>query len=260
MSGQNSERVVRTRKSRAPNAPPSASSGGRSRKVQKNSELIHDDLLRDIVAMTLTPGTPVSENELALRYGVSRTPVREAVLRLAKERLLEVVPKSGTFVSRIPLSALREALVVRKALEGVTVRAAAEQANKSQITKLRAIIKRQQKDADAGDEAAFHKSDEDFHSALATVGNYEGIWELIQQVKVHIDRYRRLTLPQAGRMKLVVLEHSAVVEAIAAHDADKAVARMEDHLNKLRLDIAIFRDMWPGYFIYDQDIDEDALN
>lgn len=210
--------------------------------------------------MTLVPRTPVSEKELAQRYGVSRTPVREALLRLAEDRLVEVAPKSGTFVSRIPLSVLRESMVARKALEAVTVRAAAEAASESQIMEMRAIIQRQQEDADRGDEEAFHKSDEDFHACLAAAGNYPGIWDIIQQVKVHVDRYRRLTLPQPGRMDVVVQEHSAVVEAISRRDSDMAVTKMDEHLNKLRLDIAIFRDMWPDYFIYDLDLDDAASN
>lgn len=260
MSSQDSGRAMKARKPRAPNAPPSTQGRVHARSALKNSELIYRDLKRDIVSLTLVPGAAVSEKDLMQRYGVSRTPVREAVLRLAEERLVEVVPKSGTFVSRIPVSALREALVARRALEAVTVRAAAEVASESQIMELRAIIQRQQEDADKGDEEAFHKSDEDFHAGLARAGNYRGIWEIIQQVKVHIDRYRLLTLPQPGRMKLIVQEHSAVVEAIARRDADGAVQKMEEHLNKLRLDIAIFRDMRPDYFIHDLDINEDTLN
>lgn len=260
MSSQDSGRAARARKPRSPNAPPSVQGRVHARPILKNSELIYHDLKRDIVSLALVPGAPVSEKELMQRYSVSRTPVREAVLRLAEERLVEVVPKSGTFISRIPVSALREALVARRALEAVTVRAAAEVASESQIMELRAIIQRQQEDADRGDEEAFHKSDEDFHAGLARAGNYPGIWDIIQQVKVHIDRYRRLTLPQPGRMKLVVQEHAAVVEAIARRDADGAVKEMEEHLNKLRLDIAIFRDMRPDYFIHDLDIHEDALN
>ena len=95
---------------------------------------------------------------------ISRTPVREAVLRLAEERLVDVVPKSGTFVARIPLSVMREAIVARRALEAVTVRAATEKASESQLMELRAIIQRQRETAAAGDEAAFHAADNAFHA------------------------------------------------------------------------------------------------
>lgn len=248
---------TKERKPRAPNAPPAMRGDRPARSGTKNSVRIYHDLRSDIVTMKMPPGTPVSEKELTQQYGISRTPVREAVLRLADERLVEVIPKSGTFVARISIAALREALVARRALEAVTVRAAAETASASQILQLRAIIQRQREDAEAGNEGAFHHSDEEFHAGIASAGNYPGIWDIIQQVKVHIDRYRLLTLPQPGRMKLVMEEHSAVLDAIADRDADLAVARMDAHLNKLRLDIAVFRDLSPDYFIHDLDITDE---
>jgi DNA-binding GntR family transcriptional regulator len=210
--------------------------------------------------MVLAPGTPVLEKDLTQRFGISRTPVREAVLRLSDERLLEVVPKSGTFVARISISVLREALVARRALEAVTVRAAARNATQDQIIELKAIIQSQRKHAEAGDEEAFHRADEAFHAGLAETGNYRGIWVIIQQVKMHIDRYRLLTLPQPGRMMLVLDEHSSVLDAVQDGDADRAVAQMEAHLNKLRLDIAVFRDIWPDYFIHDLPMGDDTAN
>ncbi len=175
-------------------------------------------------------------------------------MRPSKEKLVEVVPQSGTFVARIPLSLLTEAFVVRRALEAVTMRAAVAQATAAQVAEFRAMIHQQRDIAATGDSEAFHHADEQFHAAFARVGNYPGIWELIRQVKVQIDRYRRLTLPQSGRKELIVQEHEAVVDALAAGNAALAVECMELHLDHLQLDISIFRDMWPDYFIHDIDV------
>ncbi len=243
---------AKLRKPRAPSQPPAGTApfqdGG-----QTIADKVYTELHRDIVSMALPPGTPISEKQVALEKGVSRTPVREAILRLTRERLVEVVPKSGTFVARIPLSSLSEAIVIRRALEGTIVRAAATTASPSHILELRAIIERQREVSP--DDDAFHRSDEDFHAAIARISGYQGIWELIRQVKVQVDRYRRLTLPQTGRIALIIDEHSDVVQAIADKDADRAVARMEHHLDKLQLDIAVFRDLYPDYFIHDKTID-----
>ena len=247
------------RKPRAHNAPPAIDLHSRAPRVTKNSDVVYRDLRRAIIAMELTPGTPIVEKEITERYGISRTPVREAVLKLAEDRLVDVVPKSGTFVARIPLTILREALVARRALEEVTVRAATARASESQLMQLRAIIQRQQEMADRGDEQAFHRADEDFHAEIATAGRFPGIWDMIQQIRIQVERYRRLTLPQKGRMQLVVGEHNAVLEAMAARDSDKAVLRMHEHLNKLHLDISVFRDLWPEFFIYDPALDDDFL-
>jgi DNA-binding GntR family transcriptional regulator len=82
---------------------------------------------------------------------------------------------------------------------------------------------------------------------------------MIQQIRVQVERYRRLTLPQPGRMRMVVKEHAAVLDAIARRQPDKAVAKMTLHLNKLRLDIAVFRDLWPDYFVVDPAVDDDPF-
>ncbi len=250
------ETAGQTRRRRSPNAPPSGHAAFAVQTGATIADTVYRRLRQDIVSMALVPGTPISEKEVAAEENVSRTPVREAVLRLAEERLVEVVPKSGTYVARIPLSALPEAIVARRALEGVTVRAAARHAIPSQVTGLIALVQRQEEAAQRGALVEFHKADEDFHAEIARIGRYPGIWDLIQQVKVQIDRYRRLTLPQEGRMDMVAGEHMAVVRAIEAHDEDLAAARMEEHLGKLQLDISVFRDMWPDYFVHDLPLDE----
>lgn len=247
---------TRRHRSRAQSQPPNGPARFSDGATATMADSIYKQLRHAIVGMELRPGTPISENVIAEEKGVSRTPVREAILRLTKEKLVEVVPKSGTFVARIPLSSLPEAIVVRKALEDVTVRAATKYATPSQIMELRAIVERQREVAALDDASAFHRSDEVFHQALAVAGRYRGIWDLIRQVKVQVDRYRHLTLPQPGRMGLIIEEHTAVVDALAAGDAEQAVRNMELHLDKLQLDISIFRDMWPDYFIHDIEIDE----
>ncbi len=247
----------RTRKPRAPNAPPPSNGHPAAQAKEKTSDTVYRDLRRQIISMELVPGTPIVEKEITARYGISRTPVREAVLRLAEERLVDVAPKSGTFVARIPLSVLREALVARRALEEVTVRAATEKASESQLMELRAVIQRQREMAEKGDEAAFHRADDAFHAGIAAAGRLPGIWDIIQQIRVQVERYRRLTLPQPGRMRLVVEEHSEVLDAISRRQADEAVEKMILHLNKLRLDIAVFRDLWPDYFVHDPALDDE---
>ncbi len=258
-SRQADDQPARAGRRRAPNVRRPGTPFTTGKSGATHSEIIRQELRHDIVSMKLVPGTPILEKEIAEAHGVSRTPVREAVLRLAEERLIEVVQKSGTYVARIPLSALPEGLIVRRALEGVTVRAATRFASPSQITGLKAIIQRQEETAASGDHEAFHHADEAFHAAIAVAGRYKGIWDLVQQVKVQVDRYRRLTLPQEGRFARVITEHGAILSAIEAGDAQRAVARMEDHLNKLRSEIAAFRDMRPDYFIHDIDLDEEML-
>ncbi|WP_348771373.1 GntR family transcriptional regulator [Azospirillum sp. SYSU D00513] len=209
---------------------------------------IHRSLRADIVGMRRKPGEPVSEKQIAEAFGVSRTPVREAVLRLADEGLIEIFPQSGTFVARIPVAALTEASVIRKTLEQATVRFAAERATRSQIAALRANLERQHEVDAAGDADGFHQADEALHALIAEIAGYPGFWPIVQQVKVQIDRCRRLTLPVPGRMGTVIAEHEGILAAIADHDPDRAARLLGDHIDGLQLTIADVRGATPLYF------------
>jgi DNA-binding GntR family transcriptional regulator len=209
---------------------------------------IHAELRAELVSLKRRPGEVISEAEIALAYGVSRTPVREAILKLSDEGLVEIFPQSGIFVASIPLSALPEAIIIRKALEATTARFASGLATASQILSLHAILQRQREADTAGDRDAFHQADELFHAAIADVAGYPGIWTLIQQVKVHVDRFRQLTLPQTGRMTQVIAEHEGILAAIEAHDPARAGIAMEKHLERLLGDISAAQTVNPEYF------------
>jgi DNA-binding GntR family transcriptional regulator len=212
------------------------------------SSRIYSELRDELVSLRRRPGEAISEAEIALSYGLSRTPVREAILKLADEGLVDIFPQSGIFVSRIPLAALPEAIIVRKALEETTAAMAAERATPSQIMSLQAIVQRQRETDAASDREGFHQADEAFHSAIAEIAGYPGIWRLILQVKVHVDRYRRLTLPVAGRMGQVIAEHEPILSAIEAHDPAAARLAMEKHLARLLQDISATRHTNPEFF------------
>jgi GntR family transcriptional regulator, rspAB operon transcriptional repressor len=229
------------------------------RRAETASAAVYRALRKEIIWLERKPGESIVEKDIAMAQSVSRTPVREALLRLAAEGLVDTVSKSGTFVARIPLRALPEAMVVRKALEQVTARAAAIHAPKSEVTGLRAILERQREADAAGDRSGFHSADEAFHAAVAAVGRYPGIWSLVQGVKTQIDRYRLLTLPQPGRMARVIKEHAAVVAAIEDHDPDRAAAAMEAHLDALQISMEDIRRMNPDFFYEDIHGKEDFL-
>src|SRR3979411_639904 len=217
---------------------------GRPRTATASSR-IYSDLRAQLVSMQRRPGEVISEAEIALSYGVSRTPVREAILKLSDERVLEIFPPSGLFVSRIPIAALPEAIIIRKALEATTAQLAAERATASQILALHSILERQREANAVGDSDAFHRADETFHATIAEVAGYPGIWTLIQQVKVHVDRYRRLTLPQQGRIARTIGEHEAILGAIEAHDPVAAGIAMQAHLERLLGDISATQNINP---------------
>lgn len=245
------DRTTGTRTRRRPGSAPAA------RTVQRGNTVaatIYRDLRAEVVSAQRKPGEPIAEKSIAQDYGVSRTPVREAILRLADEGLIEIFPQSGTFVSRIPLKVLPEAIAIRKALEVATVRYAAERATDSQIAALRANLDLQQETMGEGDFDRFHAADESFHGLLAETSGYPGFWTVTQQVKVQIDRFRRLTLPVLGRIAAVLAEHAAIVDAIAHHDPDAAAKALSTHLDDLEITIDAAQRANPLYFSNPADV------
>ncbi|MGQ9369288.1 GntR family transcriptional regulator [Azospirillum sp. ST 5-10] len=210
---------------------------------------IYRDLRDAIIAVHRKPGEPIVEKQIAETYGVSRTPVREAVLKLADEGLIEIFPQSGTFVARIPLAGLPEAIAIRRVLEEATVRYAAERASRSQVAALRANLELQHEKEAAGDLDGFHDADEAFHALLAETAGYPGFWTVTQQVKIHVDRYRHLTLPVVGRVQKAIAEHEAILDAIAAGDPDRAAREITHHLDDLQLGINDAQRQTPEYFV-----------
>lgn len=219
-----------------------------SGRVMTASELIHIRLRAEIVSMRRHPGEQVHEKDIAQTYGVSRTPVREALLRLSEEGLIDIVAKSGTIVSRIPVDELPEAILARKAVEQMTARMAAEFAVRSDILKMRAIVERQAEALRSQDFDGFHAEDEALHQAIMAIAGYPGIWRFVEDMKVQLDRFRRLTLPQAHRMERALAEHVELVAAIAAANQDAAATVMGEHLDWLGASLSEIQDVSPDCF------------
>ncbi len=245
--------VTRSR-NRAPNSSPQGVETVALGASQSLSDSLYRGLRASIMSVDLLPGTPISENDIARSKGVSRTPVRAAILRLADEALVEVVPKSGTFVGRIPLSALPEASIARRTLEMMIVQSAARLATSAQIDLLKANIEEQFEMVARDDISGFHEQDSIFHKSIAEIGQLPKIWKFIETIKTQIDRFRRLTLPHAGRMAQVADEHARIFAAIAAGDEEKASQEMHRHLSGLQNYFANGVAAHPQYFIQDIDL------
>ncbi len=221
----------------------------RSARRVTSATQIFEALRAEIVASRLPPGAPLQDRMLIERFGVSRTPVREALIRLSEIGLVDIFPQSGTFVSRVPVRAIPEAVLIRKALEGITVEEAARLASPERLAAVDHAIRRQKGAAHADDTDAFHEADEAFHAAIADLAGHPGIWTLLTQVKVQIDRARRLTLPVLGRMGRVIDEHEDIRACLAANDVEGAKTAMARHLGAVIPDVAVLKDRHPDYFI-----------
>ena len=202
---------------------------------------VFEQLRARIVSMELAPGTVLVRSELAEAFGVSQTPIRDALIKLGEEGLVQIFAQHATVVSRIDLAAATQAHLLRQALElEIVERLAAGEADLALETRLaealaqqRALLARQ--DA-AGlladpDYAEFIEADRAFHHAMYAALGLEALWALVRRQSGHIDRLRRLHLPEAGKAASVLRQHEAVAAAIARRDPAGARAALREHLS-----------------------------
>jgi DNA-binding GntR family transcriptional regulator len=191
---------------------------------------LFDRLRDDILCGRLRPGEALSETKLAEQHGISRTPVREVIQRLAKENLLAIVPQVGTFVAPIKLSSVTSSQFIREALECRAVRFATERATRTQLETLRQQISRQQQAIEKGDHVAFFQLDEAMHSLILDIAGHPHAWDLIASVKAQLDRVRYLSLEDERWLKMIYRQHREIVGAMRDKDQLAAEQAMQDHL------------------------------
>lgn len=209
---------------------------------------VYAALRRAIVTAELAPGRKLSENELAERLGVSRTPVREALVRLRDERLVAIVPQLGTFVTLISDDGVADAAFVREALECAAARLAAERATVEGLDDLQANLLAQERATEDDDADLFDTLDDELHHRIAELAGHEVAWALARRANGHLDRVRGLSLPEPGYLGEMVEEHRLVVAAIAAGDPDEAETRMRHHLRMVLGSLPALRSQHPEFF------------
>jgi GntR family transcriptional regulator, rspAB operon transcriptional repressor len=204
--------------------------------------------LRDaIVRADLVPGRQLSENELAASLGVSRTPVREALQRLRDDRLVDIVPQLGTFVSPISTRAVADAQFIREALECAAVRAATPRVTAEDVEALEQNLAAQDRAHDEADFDAFYVLDDQFHQAICDLSG-RNVWNITQRAKGHLNRIRRLSLPIPSYLAEMIAEHREIVRRMAAGDPDGAEAALRHHLQMVLREVPRIREQHPDFF------------
>jgi DNA-binding GntR family transcriptional regulator len=204
-----------------------------------------------IIALDLPPGAPLSRATLAAQFGVSATPVRDALMRLEDEGLVEVFPQHATVVSRIDIFLAQQAHFLRQALELELVRTLALDHSDDLIASLNHVINLQQQSSADGDFKQFMAEDNTFHHQLYVAADRQGLWELVRSRSGHIDRLRRLHLPSPGKAEAIMADHRAIVDAIAAGDPDAAQDKTRHHLAGTVSNAVEISKMFPDYISTD---------
>lgn len=208
------------------------SRGGTTQRVQ--------DVIRDaIIALSFPPGEFIHKDAVCKRLGVSRFPVSEALGRLAEEGFVEILPQRGTRVRRIELASCREAIFIRRALEGEAARMAAMSGSSAMIAQFEANLREQKLAVDRSDGQRFFQLDAAYHDLLLCELDYHRAKAVVEAARGSLARTRTFLLRTPKRLTESYLDHTAVVEAMKARDPDAAQGAMARHLDRLMDEIEV---------------------
>jgi DNA-binding GntR family transcriptional regulator len=208
-----------------------------------------DVLLDEIMAYRLKPFELISEKAMSEALGVSRTPVREALARLASLGLIDIYPQRGSVVAPLRLASLRKSQFLREALEvGLVARAVESPQRAELVQKLKDELALQETLLTISDAQRFYRSDELFHQQIAAYGGFPGIWADISAAKLHMDRFRTLAFPRMDSMAVVLDQHRAIAGAIEAGDLHASEEAMRVHLRRIFTVLGRAQERYPEYF------------
>ena len=199
----------------------------------RNSREIYLALKEDILALNLRPGQMISENEIAERYNVSRTPVKSAFTRLESEGFIEVVPQKGTFVALIDCEHIRAIIYMRYVMEADACRTIArEPCLQAILEKLDRNLAEQKQLLDAGEVSPteFYEIDSRFHAILFEHVGLEKIWSIIQIDQPHYARFRLLDTQMTVRYDELYQRHVELRQALCERDVERFGRDVHDHL------------------------------
>jgi GntR family transcriptional regulator, rspAB operon transcriptional repressor len=209
---------------------------------------VYGELKEAILSGTLEPGCLIDKAGLCEKLGVSRFPVSAAVSRLSYDRLVDVAPQHGSFVARISLNDVRERFFIRSALEGEIAAEAARRMTRADKDGLAANLKQAAAAVEAENRAAFYALDVAFHQIITARLGMARAAEILDGLRDHLERVRRLLLTPPGRLREVWREHGAVVKAVEASDPSAASKAMRRHIEMGRTLLEAVAHERPGLF------------
>jgi GntR family transcriptional regulator, rspAB operon transcriptional repressor len=222
-----------------------------SRSQRTNRRVVYETLRRKVLTLEFPPGAALSENELAAALGVSRTPVREGLILLAEEGLVQVFPQVGSFVSRVDPARVADAQFLREAVELAALEDLPAELDPSVVAELRANLDRQR--APGIDLEEFFTLDEEFHQGLLRLSGHARSWSTVVSAKGHLDRARRLGLQlhEAESAGVFAGQHEEIFAAVTDGDLPLARRTMRAHLRAVFDDVERIRARSPELFATD---------
>ncbi len=210
---------------------------------------VYSELKEAILSGGLEPGVSIDKAAVCERLGVSRFPVSSAISRLAFERLVVIEPQHGSFVARISMKSVRERMFIRRALEAEIAAFAATRMISADKNAIQHNVAHQRRAIEAADRSRFYALDVAFHRLLTTPLGLVHSDEILDGLRSHLERVRRMLTAPKGRMQATLQEHEAVAAAILRGDAAGARAAMDRHLIAMSETVETFAREKPDLFL-----------
>ncbi|WP_134496408.1 GntR family transcriptional regulator [Microvirga pakistanensis] len=217
-------------------------------------------LRQAIVTMQISPGEMLSEQDLAQKFGVSRSPVREALIKLSEAGLVRVLPQRGTQVVKISRAGVEDARFIRDAVECAVVHEAALKATPVMLAELNASLTRQRRAQRSASTEEFLALDEEFHRLLAETAGRPAAWRMIEDIKPQMDRVRFLDMTKAVPRHVVLAQHVLIVNAIKEKNPAAAQEAMHQHLSEILRTLPELAAQHPHLFESETETSADVLS
>lgn len=192
-------------------------------------EAIVEDLRELILTGRLAPGDVIHESELTHRFGTSRSPVREALVHLEQEGLVNIIPKKGTVVTKIDLDQLRQALFIRTALESNNIQILCKNITTDQLEKLHENLDFQKAALGIGNYSEIYKYFDEFHMMLCEFNKLPRIWEIVRTEKISLDRLHALARTHMPRLGILYEQHIQIVDALHQQNSELCTSLIQLH-------------------------------
>lgn len=210
--------------------------------------LVYEELKRNIMSMKLEPGQTMSTQEIATKLNVSRTPVREAFLRLQSEGLVEMIPQRETMVSKISLKRVEQEKFIRECLEMGVIRKFMDKSGCEVEENMAELIQLQKKCGEEKDFVGFLEADDQFHKVLFDVTGQEMAWETIASRNGHYNRLRILYVQRDTAMQESIEQHHKIATLLESGSREEAARGLSSHVRRLDIDEAGLIAQYPDYF------------
>lgn len=202
--------------------------------LQRAADVVRESLREAILDGELTSGSRLREEELAREFGVSRTPVREALQQLSADGLVDVSPHHGAVVTQLTTDDILAIYVVREALEGVAARLAARRRTPGQCQRLIEIVDTMAEAATQDDPATLASLNVQFHAELRKAANNRHLDRFLIQIEHSVRRFGQTTFVYPDRIQSTIREHRAIVDAVIARDPERAEEVAMHHMREAR--------------------------